>query len=625
MSTFPRAVEWTRTSASDMRHSLRARILVITVVPLVLLAIAALATVNHSVSRQVHAGIREELARASAVFENLLASRARTLALSGAAVAQDPRFFSVLTLPGGSPEAQVQARATVAGVARDFNSIAGADLFEVFDAHGGLVASVGEVASDPAARAAFLRATEEGRELSGILVEPDGHLQVTARPVVAGGQLVGTLLLGMRVGRSLAFELKSLTHSEVTFLSRSLTTGTTLEDDDDLAATIAALQGATTRKDGRGSREVFEVRGPRHTWVTLERTLPGAGSADGQRYVMQRSLDDETAFLRAMQVGLVALGSALLLAALLVGWLISNRITAPVRQLVRGAEEMERGNYAFPLGHGGSDEIGFLTRSFDQMRRRQQAYVTHLEEVTRLKSEFISVASHELRTPVSILKGYQELMAAGGLGPLTPAQEKALGAMEQSVGALARLAEDATRMAQIENDSLVLHPTPHHPDELVRDVIVRTVAAAGNRRVEVTHVAAAPLPRVRIDAPKVGTALGHLVANAVRFTPDGGHVRVHAAWADDTLRIMVDDEGVGIAPDDQPRVFDRGMLRDALHHHSSTTFEFNSKGLGLGLAIARGIARAHGGDIELTSAPGQGSTFVLLVHAEPAETLEDAA
>src|SRR5207247_8689860 len=102
------------------------------------------------------------------------------------------------------------------------------------------------------------------------------------------------------------------------------------------------------------------------------------------------------------------------------------RITAPVQRLVRGAEEMERGNFDYPLQVRSRDEIGVLATSFDGMRRRQREYIRTLKEAARIKSEFINVASHELRTPVSIIRGYQEMMAQSALGPLTPQQQQAI-------------------------------------------------------------------------------------------------------------------------------------------------------------------------------------------------------
>src|SRR5213076_262395 len=105
---------------------------------------------------------------------------------------------------------------------------------------------------------------------------------------------------------------------------------------------------------------------------------------------MQRSLNDETAFLRNIQTGLLMLGIVALVAAILAGWVISDRIVGPVNQIVRGAEAMERGDYDFPLDVRRDDEIGYLADRFGDMRQKQRAYVSILEEAARVRSEFIS-------------------------------------------------------------------------------------------------------------------------------------------------------------------------------------------------------------------------------------------
>src|SRR5690349_15522825 len=153
-----------------MRLDLRTRILVFTALPIATLALATLWTVNHRVSRQVQQGIREDLVRASAVVENVLEARGGALELAGQVIVQDPKFFSTLTIPGSSRDAQL--RATVAGVARDFNSLTRADLFEVTNARGELIASVGNESSDESARRNLVNGALSGRAESGMLVEP---------------------------------------------------------------------------------------------------------------------------------------------------------------------------------------------------------------------------------------------------------------------------------------------------------------------------------------------------------------------------------------------------------------------------------------------------------------------
>jgi signal transduction histidine kinase len=162
---------------------------------------------------------------------------------------------------------------------------------------------------------------------------------------------------------------------------------------------------------------------------------------------------------------------------LLAGLLVANMVVSPLRRLVRGAEEMEHGNYDYDLGIAGRDEIGYLTTRFLDMRKHQRNYVRSLEELARVRSEFINVASHELRTPISIIRCYQELLAEQQLGPLTPPQRNALGAIEESLTRLTRIAENATVMAQVDGHRLAIARGPHALAALVEGA----VAAARSR------------------------------------------------------------------------------------------------------------------------------------------------
>jgi signal transduction histidine kinase len=345
-----------------------------------------------------------------------------------------------------------------------------------------------------------------------------------------------------------------------------------------------------------------------------------------QLYVMQRALDTETAFLRAIQAGLVELGVVAVLAALLAGFLIAERITAPVQRLVRGAEEMERGNFDYPLLVRSRDEIGTLASSFDDMRRRQREYIRTLKEAARIKSEFINVASHELRTPATIIRGYQEMMAQNALGPLTPQQRQAVDATLHSVDTLVRIAEDATRIAQIESDDLELQLSDQDVAEFVGEAVATVRAAASGRNVTIAAAVPPDLGSANVDRPRLVQAVANLISNGIRFTPDGGRVDIRARRDKDQLVIEVRDTGIGISRERQDDLMERSLTpRDSRNHHSSTTLEFNSAGLGLGLSIARGIVEAHGGHLSVESTPGKGTTFTIRIPAGPVRTLARAA
>jgi signal transduction histidine kinase len=256
------------------------------------------------------------------------------------------------------------------------------------------------------------------------------------------------------------------------------------------------------------------------------------------------------------------------------------------------------------------------------MRQRERAYVRSLEEIAQMKSDFINVTSHELRTPISIIRGFHELMLQQSMGPLTEQQRVALTGMEQGLVTLHRIADDATRIAQIESERLVLTRAPVEPGQIVSQAIDSALADARGRSVVVTAEIQPAIGRVPVDGPRLTEAIANLVRNAIRFTPDGGRVRVAAAVRNDCLAIEVEDNGIGIAPDRQRALFERVVFAgDSLHHHSSRALEFNSAGLGLGLPIARGIVEAHGGAIRLESEVGRGSRFVVEIPVRVAEEM----
>lgn len=601
----------------------RWKILLATTLPLVALAIGGLLVVERTIARRVHENIRDDLRRAAAVFETMVSARHERLAVAGRVIVADPRFFSVLTLPADPDDPQL--RATVSGVATTFHAITTSDLFEVLDAREELLASVGPDFTSRNGRAPLVRAALAGRPVAGILVDPHAHYQVSVTPVVAGDRVVGALLLGDRIGRELAEELRTLTRSEVSFFSGARSTGSTLEaatDRDEVLASVQALgRGGANDRDGT----VLEMKTGSHTYLTLARELPHAARGTGQLFVLQRALDVETAFLRNMQTTLIEIGLLAIALSLLAGFLIAERITSPLRNLVRGAEEMERGNYEYPLDVTDRDEIGYLTARFREMRQRQRQHVKSLEQLARLKSDFIAVASHELRTPISVIRGYQELMAQGSLGEVSPQQGKAVEAIGRAVHTLSRIAEDATRMAQLQNERLSLAYEVESPRHVLERAVHEVRAAAAGREVAIVIEVPETIGVVRVDGHRMAQALAHLIANGVRFTPDGGRVTASARREGATLVVEVADTGVGMEDARLASIAERSVVvHDAPHHHSSNTLEFNSAGLGLGLAIARGIVEHHGGSLEVRSAPGAGTTVTVRVPVAP-EVVEEAA
>ncbi len=616
-----------------MRYELRLKILLLSAAAPAVLGPAAIWFVNRSVTAHVRSTIDDSLRSAALVCENGLIARTRAMQASADVVGQDPRFFSALTLPGGAGDPHF--RRTIEGVARDFNRIAKADLFEVLDSRGQIIASVGRRAATKNSRNQCRELTQAGHAVSAVIVGADGQIyQAVARPVLAGKRVVGILAVGLVVGDDLAHALEVQTRSQISFIAGDKVTASSIEGEDDQRALVRGLAGVFPAGTAvpPSAPAIMEIKGGSETSLALARPFQGAVEGSRLLYVVQRSLADKTAFettfLIKVQGGLGKLGAIIIIVAMVFGLILSHHITRPILSLVRGAEEMEQGNYEYPLNIRTQDEIGYLADRFREMREHQRTYVNSLKEAARLKSEFLTVATHELRTPFSIIKAYSELLSNGSMGQVRGGQKEALDVIEVQLKGIEQIIEDASWIAQIESEDPILKIEECEVRAMV-DAALETATADATEREHIWLIEiAADVGTAFLDGPRFGQAIAHLVRNAIRFTPDGGRIRVLARSNGGYLIIQVEDSGIGIAEDKKEHLFDRSfMLRDSLQHHSSRTLEFNSAGLGLGLPLARGIVEAHGGAIEVESDPGRGSTFTVTVpcDARSSESLESLA
>lgn len=588
-----------------LRLALRWQILLLTAVPLIALAGASLYLVDRGVSARTETQLREDLRRAATVFETLLAARAEELQTASAVIVRDPRFFALLTLPHGPRDRDY--RATMAGVAQDFHRITHPDVFEVADERGAIVASVGSVPLDAKPRTPLLQAALAGRAESRAIAQHGTHLLLTATPVIADGRVVGALIMGTEIGGALAGHLRGLTTSEVTFLSGGLVTRSTLDETEDRDA---AMRMAAQADHSHGAAHAALGREGR--WIALARPLPLAAEGSHQTYVLQRSFEAETAFLRAVRTHLFELGLLTLLVVALASSFIARHITRPIVQLVQAAEAMERGRWDAPIDCSRTDEIGYLANRFDAMRVQQRSYVQNLQEVSRAKSEFISIASHELRTPIAVIRGWEGMFRSGHVLPPSDRLTQGLDAIERACGTLERIAVDATRMADFGRRSAAPETTHESVAEIIEEAIREVHALAPDRRVAVDLILQRGAERAWVDRPLLLQALHALISNGVRFTLDGGQVTVEARALGDMLLLEVQDNGIGLSADTRRRLLDPTFVsHEAKHHRTAHGLEYNIPGLGFGLALAGRVAEAHGGRLQWDGEEGRGSRFTL--------------
>jgi signal transduction histidine kinase len=307
-------------------------------------------------------------------------------------------------------------------------------------------------------------------------------------------------------------------------------------------------------------------------------------------------------------------GLAATLLAIVVGLVVSRGLTAPIMTLTAAAGRMSAGDLTVRAPVRGGDEIGQLGSEFNQMAERLEASFGTLEGERDALRHFIADASHELRTPLTALKTFITLLRDGtDNDPAARAEFLALS--QAQVARLEWITQNLLDLSRLEAGLVALDLAEHDLGELLSDVVVPFQARAKTKGIALATVLPEPPCLLRCDAPRIELALTNLLDNALKFTPNGGAVTIGAdaePVADDgvtRVRLWVEDNGPGVDPVDQPRIFDRFYRGQAVA--DSTAGPASNGGSGLGLAIVTGVAQVHGGRVWLESPEGGGSRFVI--------------
>ena len=272
--------------------------------------------------------------------------------------------------------------------------------------------------------------------------------------------------------------------------------------------------------------------------------------------------------------------------------MLSRRILSPVRALTGAAGRLGMGSLEERVEASSSDEIGQLGRTFNTMADRLQ---TAEEQRVRLMSD----VAHELRTPLTNVRGYLEAMRDGVLTP-TPA---AIEVAHQQAMHLGRLVEDVGLIAQADAGALTLDLQEESMGELAKMSVEAFRPAAERKGVALRVESPLGLPRTRMDRTRISQALGNLLDNAVRHTPEGGEVSVSVEAVGELVRVSVEDTGEGVPEEEVGQIFDRFYRVDPSRTRATG-------GTGLGLTIARQLVEAHGGSIRAERRQEGGSRFV---------------
>jgi two-component system OmpR family sensor kinase len=298
--------------------------------------------------------------------------------------------------------------------------------------------------------------------------------------------------------------------------------------------------------------------------------------------------------MRLMARLAIALAVGLIVTAVF-AWYLSGRITRPVQRLAKAADEVAEGRYDTHVPEvPGKDEIADLADSFRQMTER-------LAEAEELERNFLMTVSHELRTPLTAIRGHVEALREG-LVDDPDTRTASLNVISAEAGRLERLVGDVLDLAKLDTRRFTVLREEVDMARLLERAHAVFAEEAKRRGIDYEQDVEAQ-PVIVSDGDRVLQIITNLLANAFRWTPDGGRVDLRLSSENGRIHVAVEDSGPGITPEEQERIFRPFWTHDG-------------KGTGLGLAIAKELALALGGRIELNSEVGRGSRFELVLPAQ---------
>lgn len=308
--------------------------------------------------------------------------------------------------------------------------------------------------------------------------------------------------------------------------------------------------------------------------------------------------ENDFQFIAALNRILMAVGGVSLIGAVIMGVLLANSIAKPISRVVEITQKISEGDYDTRFRGGiRTKELHGLVNAVNQMAES-------LEEQETLRKRLTSDVTHELRTPVANISSYMEMMIDGIMEP-TPGR---LQSCYDELQRLSGLISDLERLRQVENENLKLEKTDTDLRRLAQEVIGQFEIQLQEKRLNAQVEGDVSI--VSVDRGRIQQVITNLVSNAIKYSNDGGAVRVVIEDTEDSGIIHVEDSGIGIPQEDLKRVFERFYRTDKSRNRKTG-------GAGIGLAIAKTIVQAHNGKISVRSEEGKGSRFTVVLPKAP--------
>jgi len=344
---------------------------------------------------------------------------------------------------------------------------------------------------------------------------------------------------------------------------------------------------------GKEGGEIVDVSFP----VLLGQDRLGTARIGFSKVVLNKIVE-ETLSLTRRRIVVVA-GVAFCL-GIFGAFILAQLMGRPIKKLTEGAKAIGQGNLDQKISVKSRDELGDLAGEFNRMAKK-------LKELDQMKDDFVSSVSHELRSPLTSIKGYVDFILRGKAGPLNDKLVEYLTIVKNNTSRLGTFINDILDLAKIEAKRFELGREAVELSPLVEEMVTFFRPQAEESKIQLETVIPSGLSLVSADPDKLRQVFTNLLSNAFKFTPEGGKVTIEARNSEsgNFVEIAVKDTGIGIAKEDLQRVFDKFQQM-----RPSGSKAKKVKGTGLGLAIVKGIVEAHGGKIWVESELNKGSNFI---------------
>jgi signal transduction histidine kinase len=579
-----------------------------------LILLVAAWVINRQVVNQTRAQLQTEVETLLPVYDAVWNEYASRLGTLGATMASSPVVKTIF-----GDERAARDRATLHEMIKDFSAASSmpVDLFVFADGAGAI--SFAEMNGEPMSLDRLDAAgdvAENQQPHAGFALLGGRLFQIALTPVLLHSGNVdyrNTLAVigaGVELDRELALALRERMHSEVLFLlgDRVYASSLAVAVEARAAGQILAL-GV---EPGDAARPV-ELTVDGEPYLAFGRDLQGINGGQGTggerigRVIVLRSMSGAGQLFRAISNQLLLLWTLSIAAALVLSYLIANRVTRPVERLVAGVEQFGRGNYDYDVPAEGKGEIGALARAFDGMRhslRTTQAALLRSERLATI-GQMASSIIHDLRNPLATITTAAEVLGRDGL-PV----ERRHALLDNQLRASHRMNEMLRELLEFSRGNYRLDLAPYDLAEIIAWAGQELHPMIDRYGIEL-HIDAPAGMSLYADGERLRRVIENLISNAAQAAPRGGRIEVQArilnnasSAAPRRVRVDVIDDGPGVPAELRDRIFEPFVSHG------------KSGGTGLGLAIARGLVEAHGGTIGLDETRTEGSDFYFILPLE---------